>query len=211
MRMLLKSFIILPTASIGLAGAAMAQLSTEEIVKALNPNASVVGGATRGIRFGNATMDRPAVNHRPSSVIPACKPGAQNRTNSDATGASATSSPGTGPAVSLSVNFVSGSAELTPAARGSLDNLGRALATSELEKFHFRIEGHTDNVGSPDANLALSQRRADEVVRYLIGKYNVQASRLEAIGMGQEHPVVEAPPQTPEPCNRRVQVINLGA
>ena len=95
--------------------------------------------------------------------------------------------------------------------KASLDALGKALASSELANFRFRIEGHTDNVGSREANLALSQQRAEAVVSYLASQYNVGPARLEAVGMGQERPLVETPPQTPEARNRRVQVINLGA
>ena len=110
---------------------------------------------------------------------------------------------GRGSSVNLTVNFPSGSADLTPAARASLDNLGKALSSSELANFRFRIEGHTDNVGSPEENKALSQRRAEAVVSYLTSQYNVAPSRLEAVGMGEEDPVVQAPPQTPEARNRR--------
>jgi OmpA-OmpF porin, OOP family len=85
------------------------------------------------------------------------------------------------------------------------------LASPELANFRFRIEGHTDNVGSQEANLVLSQQRAEAVVSYLTSQYNVAPSRLEAVGKGQDDPLVETPPQTPEARNRRVQVINLGA
>ncbi len=66
-------------------------------------------------------------------------------------------------------------------------------------------------MGSQDANLVLSQQRAEAVVSYLTSQYNVAPTRLEAVGKGQEAPLVETPPQTPEARNRRVQVINLGA
>ena len=46
---------------------------------------------------------------------------------------------------------------------------------------------------------------------YLTSQYSVAPSRLEAIGMGEEHPLIATPPQTPEARNRRVQVINIGA
>jgi outer membrane protein OmpA-like peptidoglycan-associated protein len=113
--------------------------------------------------------------------------------------------------VSLTVNFATGSAELTPDAIRTLDELGRALASRELSSYRFRIEGHTDTVGSRDYNRALSQRRALAVVDYVSRKYGVEADRLQAIGMGDTGLLVQTPPQTPEPRNRRVQVINIGA
>jgi outer membrane protein OmpA-like peptidoglycan-associated protein len=111
----------------------------------------------------------------------------------------------------VTVNFPSGSADLTSAAKASLDSLGKALSSSELATFRFRIEGHTDNVGSREENKSLSQRRAEAVVSYLTSTYSVAPARLEAIGVGQDEPLVQTPPQTPEARNRRVQVINLGA
>ena len=57
--------------------------------------------------------------------------------------------PAKAPAVSLNIQFATGSADLTPAAIRSLDQLGQALSTPTLAAYHFRIEGHTDTVGWP--------------------------------------------------------------
>ena len=48
-------------------------------------------------------------------------------------------------------------------------------------------------------------------MNYIVTKFGVQASRLQAVGMGEQGLLVSTPDQTPEPRNRRVQVINLGA
>ena len=118
--------------------------------------------------------------------------------------------PATAPSVSLTVEFATASAELTPQARQTLDQLGQALTSAELAKDRFRIEGHTDTVGSPGYNKALSQRRAEAVAAYLEKGFAVASSRLEAIGLGQEGLLVPTPPQTENAQNRRVKVINLG-
>jgi outer membrane protein OmpA-like peptidoglycan-associated protein len=113
--------------------------------------------------------------------------------------------------VSLSVQFASGSAELTPAARQTLDQLGKALSSSDLAQYRFRIEGHTDTVGAADYNQALSQQRADAVAAYLADKFGVNMNRLQAVGMGEQGLLVATPPNTPNEKNRRVNVVNLGA
>ncbi|MCB9262217.1 MAG: OmpA family protein [Flavobacteriales bacterium] len=67
------------------------------------------------------------------------------------------------------------------------------------------VEGHTDNVGDDAANQVLSQKRADAVKAYLIGK-GVDAARITATGYGETVPV--ATNDTPEgrALNRRVEV-----
>jgi outer membrane protein OmpA-like peptidoglycan-associated protein len=119
--------------------------------------------------------------------------------------------PTNAPSINIEVQFATDSAELTPAARASLDQLGRALSSPDLASYRFRIEGHTDTVGSPEHNRTLSARRADAVVSYLESNYKVARSRLEPVGLGSDQLAVPTGPQTPEPRNRRVQVVNIGA
>lgn len=113
-------------------------------------------------------------------------------------------------AISLTVQFANGSAGLTPQAVQVLDNLGRALSNPALSGYRFRVEGHTDTVGSAEYNAELSDRRANAVADYVADNFHVDRSRLEAIGMGKDGLLVPTPDQTPEPRNRRVQVINVG-
>ena len=189
------------------AGGAVSAQSTDDIIKGLQgPNS----GATRGIKFGGSgAASAPSPAPRPVSASPA--PVHRQTSNAPAHGVAHAQPAISGPSVNLTVNFPTGSTVLTPGARASLDALGRALMSKDLASFRFRIEGHTDSVGSKDENLRLSQARAEAVVAYLTGQYNVQPARLQAAGMGQERPLVSTPPQTPEPRNRRVQVINIGA
>jgi outer membrane protein OmpA-like peptidoglycan-associated protein len=114
-------------------------------------------------------------------------------------------------AINLTVQFATGSAELTPQATQVLDNLGKALSNQALVAYRFRIEGHTDTVGTREYNQQLSDRRAAAVVDYLANTFHVDRSRVQAIGMGQDQLLVSTPDQTPEPRNRRVQVVNIGS
>jgi len=204
MRGFLTSIAMVPLAVIALSAggtSAQAQQSADSIINALKPGGNLTAGATRGIKLGGTAAAPAASPAHPVSTE--ARPAMRAHEPSPASDAA--------PSVNLTVNFPTGSADLTPGARASLDNLGKALASSDLAGYRFRIEGHTDNVGSKEANLALSQQRADAVVSYLTSQYNVAPSRLEAVGKGQEDPLVPTPPQTPEAKNRRVQVINLGS
>lgn len=115
------------------------------------------------------------------------------------------------PSVSLNVDFATGSAALTPQARETLDRLGQALNEQQLASSRFRIEGHTDTVGSRAMNQALSEQRADSVVHYLESKFNIAPSRLQPMGMGENDLLVPTPDNTPEARNRRVLVVNVGS
>jgi len=71
------------------------------------------------------------------------------------------------------------------------------------------IQGHTDNVGSADHNLDLSQRRADAVRRWLVEQGGVESSRLESKGFGSTRPLVPNITPANRARNRRSQFIIL--
>lgn len=67
------------------------------------------------------------------------------------------------------------------------------------------IQGHTDNVGSAEYNKALSQKRADAVMGYLVKK-GVSPDRMTAVGYGLERPVASNDTEAGRAQNRRVQL-----
>jgi OmpA-OmpF porin, OOP family len=99
--------------------------------------------------------------------------------------------PAAAPSVNLNVQFATGSAELTPEAIQTLGNLGRALSDRSLASFRFRIEGHTDTVGTHEYNKDLSDRRAAAVVDYLANTFHIDRSRVQSIGLGEEVPQIK--------------------
>lgn len=66
------------------------------------------------------------------------------------------------------------------------------------------IEGHTDNVGTSEYNMKLSQQRADSVVKYLVDELHVAPSRLSAIGYGETLPIADNSTREGQQANRRV-------
>lgn len=100
--------------------------------------------------------------------------------------------------------FAVDSAAVSPSAQSDLrvlaENLGR------YQQSNVQIVGHTDNTGSAAHNQDLSQRRANAVTSVLMG-YGVPASRLSAIGRGEDNPI--ASNLTPEgrAQNRRVDIV----
>jgi OOP family OmpA-OmpF porin len=69
------------------------------------------------------------------------------------------------------------------------------------------IEGHTDDVGSYDDNMKLSQRRTESVVGYLEGTHHITASRLTAVGYGEGRPIADNDTVVGRRRNRRIDAI----
>lgn len=191
----------------GSGGPALAQRAggeaeVQRLIDQLNP-----GSRTRGIRLpsdSGAPASPPAAAPAGQERVaaPMGKPATPARRPAEAAEAN--------PSANLTVLFASGSAALTPEAARSIDPLGRALTSPALAPYRFRIEGHTDRVGSRDTNQQLSEARAQAVRAYLIERYGVQPGRLDAVGLGEDQPVVATADETPERRNRRVMIVNLG-
>jgi OmpA-OmpF porin, OOP family len=104
------------------------------------------------------------------------------------------------------VTFPSGSTELTAEARAVLDRAAAALSGQAALKVE--VGGHTDSIGNPQANVALSQRRAEAVLKYLVSK-GVAASRLTARGYGAAEPIADNGTRDGRNKNRRVELKTL--
>ncbi len=81
-----------------------------------------------------------------------------------------------------------------------------AMALRDHAQIRVSIEGHTDSKGKDSYNKKLSQRRAESVRRYLINQ-GVEASRMEAIGYGEERPIEDNRTAEGRAANRRVEFI----
>lgn len=104
----------------------------------------------------------------------------------------------------LRVTFVTGSTELTEAGRREADKFLTALANPALVAKKFRIEGHTDSVGSREFNLDLSKRRAQSVVDYLAA-HGADRGRFTVQGYGFDKPLSGLAASSG--ANRRVEVV----
>lgn len=72
--------------------------------------------------------------------------------------------------------------------------------------YRLRIEGHADERGSDEYNLALAMRRAAAVQRYLANG-GIESSRLEAVSLGEERPVCVEPAEGCWQRNRRAEFV----
>ena len=79
----------------------------------------------------------------------------------------------------------------------------KALTTNR--KMHMAVEGHTDDRGSSEYNLALGQRRAEAVVKSLT-LLGADPTQLEAVSFGKERPAVEGHDEASWAKNRRAEI-----
>ena len=84
----------------------------------------------------------------------------------------------------------------------------KAVQVINRSKKDVAVEGHTDNVGSKDANQVLSEKRADVVKQALI-KNGVAAKRLKSKGFGMSKPVADNNTAEGRQANRRTEIIIL--
>lgn len=215
MRSVIFGAFVLPMLLASGATFAQSDPASRALIQQLLPRIS--SETTRGIRPVGAApaavpqAATPAPTAQPIAAPPAVQPSAPARATVAAAPPRQTTVPEGVAAASITVTFPSGSATLTPEAMAALAPLGRALASSDLVSFRFRIEGHTDSVGPRESNQRLSERRAAAVRDHLVQRFGVSASRLEIVGRGEDDLLVPTGDEVAERRNRRVQVVNLGS
>ena len=109
------------------------------------------------------------------------------------------------PQDSIAVNFRVGSAILNADAKSKLD----AIATKALNAKGYVLEvtGYADSTGNTARNRALSQNRADNVIRYLVENHQIPLRRIVTpYGFGESNPVADNKTREGRAENRRVEV-----
>ena len=106
--------------------------------------------------------------------------------------------------LALYINFDTGKATIKPDSDQTLDSAAAALKAAPNLKIE--VAGHTDNVGSSQANEKLSDERAKAVMAALV-KRGITANRLTAKGYGQSSPVADNRTEEGRAKNRRVELV----
>ncbi len=99
------------------------------------------------------------------------------------------------------LEFDLGKAVIKPGSFAALDKVAAILVQ---KNFTLKLAGHTDNIGSANANLKLSKDRAEAVKSYLVSK-GANASRIEATGYGAAQPIASNKTAEGRQQNRRVE------
>ena len=164
---------------------------------------SVLAGCASGVKLD----DVPVEDRSPTSsgvdvqAIAAGQGGAQS---SVASVSVAQSTAGQGPVGLAHVVFFDyDSFVLRPEARSVIASHAQFLQTNKQRKAH--LEGHTDDRGGREYNLALGQKRA-EAVRQALSLLGVPEAQLEAVSFGKEKPLATGGSEADQAQNRRVEI-----
>jgi outer membrane protein OmpA-like peptidoglycan-associated protein len=103
------------------------------------------------------------------------------------------------------LQFDTNKASIKPESESTLGEMAKILKSDSALKVY--IVGHTDNQGSVDINLPLSQKRAEAVVDALSKKYGIAANRLQARGVADFSPVASNGAEEGRAKNRRVEMV----
>jgi len=106
--------------------------------------------------------------------------------------------------IALYIHFDTGKATIKPESKDIIDEIVSALKTQADLKV--KLEGHTDNLGTPAGNKKLSNERANAVMNAIIAK-GINKSRLSAAGFGMEKPIANNTTEEGRTKNRRVEMV----
>ncbi len=111
----------------------------------------------------------------------------------------------TGHAAVYGITFDTDKADIKPESAQTIGEIAKLLASDPGLKV--AVVGHTDNTGSVDHNLKLSQDRAQAVMQALVRDHGIAAGRLQAYGCGPYAPVASNDADDGRAKNRRVELV----
>ncbi len=104
------------------------------------------------------------------------------------------------------IKFVTGSATFASEAAVVLFELGQML--DDNPDWVIRVEGYTDNLGTHDANMAVSLRRANAVASYLSAR-GIKGNRVKVAAMAEANPLAPNDSEANRAKNRRIEIVRV--
>jgi outer membrane protein OmpA-like peptidoglycan-associated protein len=106
--------------------------------------------------------------------------------------------------MALYIQFDTGKSNIKPESMAIIEQIAALLKAHPDLKLS--IEGHTDNIGTPQSNKTLSTQRARSVMNAVVQK-GIANGRLTALGWGQENPIADNRSEDGRAKNRRVEIV----
>jgi OOP family OmpA-OmpF porin len=112
------------------------------------------------------------------------------------------------PTFNLAIQFDVDTPIILPDSYETVGRVADALVNAPLLPYTFLIVGHTDSNGRREANVILSQRRADALRDVLVNTFKISSKRIQSLGLGEEQFIDQAHPASP--VNLQIQIVTLG-
>jgi outer membrane protein OmpA-like peptidoglycan-associated protein len=111
------------------------------------------------------------------------------------------------PTINLDIQFDVDTPIVQPASYQTLGRIADALVHSSMLPYGVLIVGHSESNGRREANVILSQRRADAIRDMLVNTFKIATKRVQSVGLGEEQFIDQARPTSP--VNNQIQVVTL--
>lgn len=111
------------------------------------------------------------------------------------------------PTFTVNIDFDSDTPVVRPSSYQTVGRIADALVYASLLPYSFLIVGHTDSNGRREANVLLSQRRADAIRDSLINTFKISSKRVASLGLGEEQFIDQAHPTSS--ANQQIQIVTI--
>lgn len=111
------------------------------------------------------------------------------------------------PTFNVAIQFDVDTPIILPESYETVGRIADALVSAPLLPFTFLIVGHSDSNGRREANVILSQRRADAIREVLVNTFKISAKRIQSLGVGEEQFIDQAHPASP--VNLQLQILTI--
>ena len=112
------------------------------------------------------------------------------------------------PTFNFNIHFDVDTPIILPDSYETVGRIADAMVNAPMLPYTFMIVGHTDSNGRREANVILSQRRADAIRDVLVNTFKISAKRLASLGLGEEQFIDQARPTSP--LNLQIQIVTTG-
>jgi OmpA-OmpF porin, OOP family len=112
------------------------------------------------------------------------------------------------PTFNVAIQFDVDTPIILPDSYETVGRIADAFVNAPLLPYTFLIVGHSDSNGRREANVILSQRRADAIRDVLVNTFKISAKRIQSLGLGEEQFIDQAHPTSP--VNLQIQIVTIG-
>jgi OmpA-OmpF porin, OOP family len=112
------------------------------------------------------------------------------------------------PTFNFNIQFDVDTPIILPESYETVGRIADAMVNAPMLPYTFLIVGHSDSNGRREANVILSQRRADAIRDVLVNTFKISAKRLQSLGLGEEQFIDQAHPTSP--ANLQIQIVTIG-